>query len=58
MAQAGRLLRQNDEHRLRNFFGLMRVADLPGRDGINQVDALRHQRGKGLIRTIFGVLAQ
>ena len=58
MPQWRRLFRQNDEDRLGDFLGMMRIADLPQRDGINQIDVPRHQRGKGLVGMIFRILPQ
>jgi hypothetical protein len=40
----------------RNFAAT--VADLPQRDGINQVDMTRHQSGKDVVGIIPGILAQ
>ena len=48
-AERPRLARQNDEHRLRDFLGQIRIADLPQRHGINQIDVARHERGERLL---------
>ena len=58
MAQWQRLFRQNNEDRLRDFLSLMRIADLPQGDGINQIDVPRHQCCKRFIRMMFGIPAQ
>jgi hypothetical protein len=50
--------RQNDEHRLSNFFGLTRISRVPKRDGIDFVDMSRDERGKGWLGAIRHVFAQ
>ena len=49
MAQLRRLFCEQDEDALCDFLGLMRVADAPQRDGINQIDVPCNQRRKGLV---------
>ena len=51
-------LGENDEHRLRDFLGLMRVTRLPVRDGINEVDVPLDQAGKSGFGFVFDKLAQ
>ena len=58
MAQLPRFARQNDEDRLRDFLGMVRVARLPERHGINQVDMPRHQGGESFPGIVPGILAQ
>ena len=58
VAQAQRLLGQDNEDRLRDFLRLMRVADLPQGHRIHQVNMPRHQLGERLVGTVRGVLAQ
>ncbi len=41
-----------------DFLRVMRIGHSPERDGINQIDVPRHQRGKRLIGIIFRVLPQ
>ena len=53
-----RLARQNDEHRLRDFLGQMRVAHLPHRHGIDQIDVARDQRGERFLGIAPGIFAQ
>jgi hypothetical protein len=36
----------------------MRVADVPQRDGINQIDVPRYQLGKGFVGMVFRILSQ
>ena len=36
----------------------MRIADLPQRNGINQINVLRNEQGKSLVGMIFDILAQ
>ena len=36
-----------------HFLGLMRVADAPHRDGIDESDVPRDQRGTGLVGMVF-----
>ena len=58
MTQLRRLFCQNDKDSLRNFLCVMRVADVPQCDGINQVDVPRHQLGERFIGMIFRILPQ
>jgi len=58
MPQLRRLFRQDDENRLRDFLGGVRIARLPHPYGINQVDVPLHQRGKCLVGIAFRVLPQ
>ena len=53
MAQSRRLFRQNDEDRLRDFLGVLRMAGLTQGDEIDQIDVARHQFGKRLIGMIL-----
>jgi hypothetical protein len=50
MTQSGGLFPENNENRLRDFLGVMGIANLPERDGINQTDVPRHQSGKRFVR--------
>jgi hypothetical protein len=43
MMQLSRLSGQQDKDGLRDFRRLMRIVDMPQRDGINQIDVPRHQ---------------
>lgn len=43
-----RLPRENNKHSLRDFLRQIRVANLPQRDRMDQVDTPGHQRGKRL----------
>lgn len=58
VAQLPGLFGEDDKDRLGDFLGVVRVADLAQGDGIDQIDMARDQGGKGLVRMIFGVLAQ
>ncbi len=58
MPQLRRLFRQDDVDRLRDFLRVMRIAHLPQRDGINQIDVPYHQRGKRLVGIIVRILPQ
>ena len=58
MTQLRRLFCQNNKDRLRDFLGVMRIADVPQRDGIHQVDVPRHQRGERLVRMVFRIVPQ
>ncbi|HEX5398918.1 MAG TPA: hypothetical protein VFY06_07710 [Verrucomicrobiae bacterium] len=58
MTQPLRLSGQNDEDRLGDFLGLMRVAHVPQRDGIDQVDMPRHQFAERLVGMAPDELAQ
>ena len=46
---------QNDEHRLGDLLGQMRVARLPQRRRINEREVTRNQRLKGLLGLVDGV---
>jgi hypothetical protein len=46
---------ENDKHRLGNFLGQMRVADLPQRRRIDEIDVTRNQRLKGSFGLAGGV---
>jgi hypothetical protein len=46
VAERVRLAREDDENRLRDFLGQIRVAHLPQRDGINEIDMARDERGE------------
>ena len=55
-AERPRLARQNDEHRLGDFLGQMRVAHLPQCHGIHQIDVARDEHGErlfGIVPSIF-----
>ena len=58
MPQLPGFARQNDENGLRDFLGMMRIADLPQRDRIDQIDVPRHQRGKRFVGIIFRISPQ
>ncbi|HEX3855810.1 MAG TPA: hypothetical protein VHY30_00765, partial [Verrucomicrobiae bacterium] len=49
VAHRVRLARENDENSLRDFFRQMRVTHLPQRDGINEIDVARDERGERLL---------
>ena len=54
--QRRRLARQNDEHRLRDILGQVRILHLPQSDRIHQIDVTPHQRGErglGLTPRVF-----
>ena len=58
VAQVIRLFCESDKDGLCDFLGLMRVSDVPQRDGINQIDVPRYQLGKGFVGMIFRILPQ
>ena len=58
MPQLPGFIREKDENGLRNFLRVMRVADLPERNAINQVNVPRNQCGESFLGIITGVLAQ
>ena len=49
LAQMPGFPRQNDEDGLGDFLGLMRIAGVAQRDGIDLVDVPRDERGKGVL---------
>ena len=53
-----RLLRQNDEDRLRNFLGGVRMTDAAQRDGINEIHVPLDERGERRFGTVVGVFRQ
>lgn len=56
--QGAGLSSQDDEDGLRDFLGLVGVADLAKGDGINEADVALDERGKGFIGMIFRILPQ
>jgi hypothetical protein len=57
-AERVRLARQNDEDRLRDVPGQMRVAHLPQRHRINEIDVARNERGERLLGIALGIFPQ
>src|SRR5213075_2615100 len=49
---------QKDEDRLRDFLGLMRIARVAQRDGIDLIDVPRNERGKSFLRAVLDVFLQ
>jgi RNA polymerase sigma factor (sigma-70 family) len=58
MTQLHRLFCQNDKDCLRNFLGILGMANLPQSDRIDQIDMPRYQRAKSLVGIVFRVLSQ
>jgi hypothetical protein len=58
VAERLRLACQDDEYRLGDFLGQRRVAHLPQRHGINQIDVTRGERGERLLGILLGVFPQ
>ena len=56
-ATSFRLPRQNDEHRLRDFLGRVRVADAAQRGGINQIDVPSQRAQRTLLRNCLRRIA-
>ena len=58
LAQLPGFFCQKDEDRLRDFLGLMRIARVAQRDGIDLIDVPRDERGKGFLRAVLDVFLQ
>ncbi len=56
--KAFRLAREDDEDGLRDFFRRVRIANVPQRGGINEVNVPHGERGKRGLGIFHGVLPQ
>ena len=51
-------LGKDDKDDLRYLLGMLRIAALPQRDGIDEIDVPGDERGKGFVRSAFHVAPQ
>lgn len=51
-------MRENDEHRLGDFFRMMGVGGVPQRDGMDKVNIAAHQRGECVLGFALGKSGQ
>ena len=58
VAQLAGFPREDEEDGLRNLLCLVRITDLPQRDGINEIDVPRGQFSERFFGIVFGVLPQ
>ena len=56
--QRSGFLRKEDEHRLGDFLGVMRIARVAQRHGVDLVDVSRDELGKGFLGMVLDVFAQ